>query len=181
MKTIESTTANLSNSTLSASQATKERSKEEEEDLAVLKKELTKCKSEVRELRRDNFILDRAAKTTAVMMKDVLDRLSKLEITNHKRMVTISGLFIQSEKKRDMVAELEYFILQEIGVDTKIDDVYLLGQGDPPMCVVVFSSLQDKNNVMQHKSNLHGLSNEKNRPIYVNDYWNAEQNEMRRL
>ena len=58
--------------------------------------------------------------------------------------------------------------------------MFFLGSGSPPICVVVFSSLQDKDSVMYNKVLLKGLTNRDDRPIFINDYYPAQQNQQRK-
>ena len=149
-------------------------------EVSDVKKSVEQCEQEIRELRRENFILDRAAKNTACLMSEITDRLEKLEIQNHKKMIAISGLHVYGERKLDMMEEVQYFLESEILVQVSIDDVYLIGAGTPPICVVTFSSLQDKTRVMINKSLLKGIVNREEKPIFINDYYASQHNEKRR-
>ena len=104
-----------------------------------------------------------------------------MELNTHKRTITITGLCIYNEKKDEIIKEVQCFIEYELGLTVNIEDVYFLGQNEPPMCVTILSNLQEKRDVMKNKSLLKGVTNRYNKPIFINDYWPAETNERRKF
>ena len=87
------------------------------QQVSQLSEDLTHCKEEIKMLKRENFILDRAAKLTLRSLNDVTERLEKLELTHNRRMASISGLYVYSKKKDELVQEIEYFIRSELGTE----------------------------------------------------------------
>ena len=135
---------------------------------------------EIKKLKRENFLLDRASKVNYMKMEDLSDRIARLELTANKKMVAISGLYIYCQKKEDVIKEVEAFFDYELSYFVKLDDVFLLGGGNPPLVIVVFSTLQDKVDVMNKKSMLKDVRNKDNKKIFINDYWPSETNEKRK-
>ena len=109
--------------------------------------------------------------------KEITERLDKLELTAHKKMIVVSGLGLYGrrfEKKK----QLENFFSIEMDIQPSIEDFYQIG--DSKAVVVILLSNSDKSLIMKNKNRLKGLKNEDKQPIYINEYVTAEKKEKRR-
>ena len=136
---------------------------------------------QVKNLRRENFVLDRVAKMSLQTISDLNNRVAKLELNVSRKTVSISGLIVYSKNKDEIVREVEYFFESELNLRLRLEDVYFVGQGDPPICIVIFSTLQDKREVMRNKSMLRNTQNSQGKPIFINEFWTTEANEKRKV
>ena len=71
--------------------------------VSQMQSQIDKCLGEIKDLRKENFILDRAARRSNMLINDLVERLEKLEMNNYRKMITISGLYIYGENKADRV------------------------------------------------------------------------------
>ena len=150
-------------------------------EVSEMQKQIDLQKDEIKYLKRENFLLDRAAKITISHMNDLTERVAKLELNINKKMIIISGLFIYADNKQDNIKEVQAFFEYELDLPTvKVDDTFRIGDGHPPLCVVILSTLQDKIDIMSRKTMLKGVTNKANKSIYINDYWPADTNERRK-
>ena len=159
---------------------TKRIEKLERSKVNIDQEEVSALKQEVKELKRDNFILDRAAKMLNNTVCELNQRLSKIELNNNKKIVAITGLYLYGTKRNERIEEVQSFFETELGVCPYLDDVYTVGNANPPICVVCFSNLQEKMQVMSYKKLLKSVENKDGKSIYINDYWAADVNERRK-
>ena len=143
--------------------------------------QVSSLKDEIKLLKRENFLLDRAAKMSIMTINNLSDRMAKLELNNSKKTIAISGLYIYGEKKEECVNEIEAFIEYELDLSVRVDDAYFVGNGNPRTVIAMLSTLQDKRKIMARKSYLKQVRNRDNKSIFINDYWPADTNEIRKM
>ena len=143
--------------------------------------QVSALKHEIKLLKRENFLLDRAAKMSLTTIDQLVERVSKLELNNSRKTVSINGLYVYSDKKEEIVKEIEAFIEYELELIVKIDDAYTIGTNNPPTCIVMFSTLQEKREVMLRKSLLKHVHNKSGGSIFINNYLQTEANERRKM
>ena len=83
--------------------------------------------------------------------------------------------------KHQIGSEIQDFFEAELGLTAKVDDVYFIGLSEPRTCVVTLATLQEKKEIMSRKSLLKDTLNIDEKPIFINDYWNAEKTEARKV
>ena len=105
---------------------------------------------------------------------EINERISKLELNNNKKMVTLNGFYATGNKK-DVIYQIEGFLEVELGVSVSIEDYFEIGNSVPRTKVLIFLSIRDKMMVMQNKKHLKGCVNEDKNPYYINDYFPAPQ------
>ena len=115
-------------------------------------------------------------------VEEVKERLDKLEVSQHKRMITLAGLYTDDiyENKFVVIQQIADFFADTMGYRPAIDDVYEIGDAMPRMKVVIFQSIKDKGLIMKYKSFLKDFKNESNKSYFVNDFFPPQQNEERR-
>ena len=146
--------------------------KKNDERIVLLKEELQWSRKKER-------IMARTVQRLQDITTELAQRVENLEINNAKRCIVISGLYV-SGKKDAVIRQIENFLFADVGVPVLIEDTYTINQYSPPSRVVVLMNQKDKHKIMQNKSNLNGLQNENQQPIYINDYQTSATNEKRK-
>ena len=120
---------------------------------------------------------------TMSRMQDLIGELQRknenVEAQNAKKMVILSG-FEGSQKKHVFVQQLHEFIQDEIGVKTKIEDVFFIGQGQPREVVIQFNSVTDKRDLFQNKHRIKNLVNAHGQKYFFREYRMQKQAEVKR-
>ena len=142
---------------------------------------LLQYQQEIKSLKLKNYQMQCANRMAYCAMENITKKMSKLEISNNRKMITISGLFTYGEKKEDVGKEIQDFFETELDIVIKIDDFFFMGQSSPPLCVVSLTSQQDKREIMANKKKLKDTVNKEDNPIYINDYWSAEGSEKKKV
>ena len=113
--------------------------------------------------------------------KEMEERLRKIELNNHKKMVILTGLYTDEEEEKDNIRDqIEQFIQQELMIEVEIEDFFELGFNQPTPKVLILNSLREKQRLMNHKQLLKGLKNEDGKSYYLNDYYPPDQKELRK-
>ena len=113
------------------------------------------------------------------VMNDITKRLDSLELANARRAAILTG-YRFSSKKGDRMRQISDFLYKELEVYARIEDSYLLGGKEDSPVVIIFQTLDDKNNVFEKKSQLKEMSKERDVPVFLNHYLTAAENEKRR-
>ena len=110
---------------------------------------------------------------------DMTKKIENLEISTTKRYLTLSGLFVERNKKK-MIAEIEAFISYELGIDVQVEDAYTMGTTEPPQIIFALQTLQEKHWILQNTKKLKNVKNQLEQPYYINDYYPTATNEKKR-
>ena len=110
---------------------------------------------------------------------ELTERVAKLEMSNNKRAILITGLSIPDTKEEGRRA-IDNFLYAYLGIRQKIEDYYEIGQAQPRAKVVMLHSLRDKLRIMRVKNMLKGVKNEQGKPYFINEYYAPAINESRR-
>ena len=131
----------------------------------------------------DLELRNRSLKSTLLRVCDnqevIKQELRKTELNQIKKMAILSGLYT-SQKKKEAIQDIEYFIREELGVNITVDDYYEIGEARPKTKVLIFQNLREKLLVMQNKKHLKDLRNEDDKPIYLNDFKTTETTEKKK-
>ena len=143
-------------------------------------KNFQKIRDQVSQVIHKNKVLTDTVDRMATEINDLKARIENIEVSGSKRAITLSGFTTKTTKKYELMAELEEFFAQFLGLSVKIDDVYPMGTSDPKLIVIYFQNMQDKRDTMRFKYLLKGVKNEKNRPLFINEYLPAATQEKRK-
>ena len=110
---------------------------------------------------------------------DLEQKMERMELNDARKAATISN-FLTGVKKEERLHDLYHFFLQELHVEIGIDDVYSIGQNQPPTLVIVFQTMEDKRILFDHKSALKSYQNPDKSKVYIKDYIPAATKEKRR-
>ena len=113
------------------------------------------------------------------LVSDLSKRLDAVELNQARKMAILTGLKV-STKKQDRLKEIVKFIQDEMETFTRIEDTYLLGNGDIPPIVITFQTMHDKEVVFKNKSKLKQTSSDRGINIFINNYVPAVENEKRK-
>ena len=80
----------------------------------------------------------------------------------------------------DKIKEVEAFLDYELRIQVPIEDVFTIGQGNPPQAVITFQNQQDKYLVLNNKERLKGVLNDQDKPIYINEHYPMALSEKKR-
>ena len=75
---------------------------------------------------------------------------------------------------------IEDFMYTQVGVSVVVEDYFRVGVQEPRLTVVFLQTGQQKRDVLRFKSNLKGLKNWNQKPMYINDYIPAAIQEKRK-
>ena len=112
-------------------------------------------------------------------VEDLTQKIENLEVSQAKKAITLTGLTC-SENKEEAIEQIYDFFVNNMGIETNIDDYYHLGNTTPRTIVVIFQNYADRRNVLKNKAALKGLQNEYHRPYYINEYQPTITNERKR-
>ena len=90
---------------------------------------------------------------------ETTERVTKIEAENYRRMATITGLYTDREDKAIARRQIDAFIADNLGINLKIESAYEMGSAIPPIKVVTFHSIREKEKVFKYKSYLKGIKN----------------------
>ena len=139
------------------------------DDIEENGKKIEKLEGELQQVHLHNKILTEVADNMAIQMQDINARIDSLEIKNSRSSITLTGLYV-SEKKDEMLLQLQDFFMDTLGLEPAIDDAYTMGTSKPKLIVVVFQNLRHKKEVMQAKKLLKGIENKDGKPFYIQDH-----------
>ena len=144
-------------------------------------KQLNKCQKEVAYWKLKSDTLTDVCQRMSMEIEDLTTRVENLELTNAKRMVIISGLFMQGTNKSENQEFLFEFFQDNLGIEILIDDCYTIGVStvDPAPIVVITQNIEDKREIIRRKKSLKNLKIQ-GRSIYINDYLPPTAQEKRR-
>ena len=117
-----------------------EKQQKENEDIAILRAELSNMK------KRNRFLNGHLCRMTHEL-QETKQRLDVLESNAARRMLVIHNMYTSS-KKSEYLKSVEQFFEERI--DVKIDDVFLMGNMEPKKVVVTFQSIYDKKEVFRN-------------------------------
>ena len=113
-------------------------------------------------------------------IKELNEKMEQLEISAAKKSVILSGLTIRGESKSDCRKEVEFFLLNTMSVDIKLEDTYFIGSNNPRDIVLVLATNADKRYIFQNIESIKNLKNDHGKKYYFRDYLTARQNQFRR-
>ena len=129
--------------------------------------------------KKENVQLKRAVIKLTDMVEELTQRVGNLETNNSKKMITLSGF--ESQDDKEIVPRLRDFFEEHLGFRPSIEDSFPIGSQNPPVRVVVLMNLQHKKLIMEYKQLLKGAKNSFNQQYYVNDYFQPEIAEKKRI
>ena len=139
-----------------------------------------KVVAELNYFRHKSNVLTEVVQRIHTDMGEITQRLENLEINNAKKCVTLTGLKL-TEKREDRIPQVKYFFLEKMGIDADVDDGYPLGGNImAKTIVIVFQTLEGRNEIFYNKKILSGLLNSEDREYYINEYYPAATNERKR-
>ena len=128
-----------------------------------------KLKAELDQVTFKNQTLTGVVDRMAAEMSELRGRLENLELSNTRKMISISGLDTRDQKD-DMINDVQEFIETELGIITTAEECYKIGNAVPRLIVVSFQTLQEKRDVLRFKSRLNKSNDSSVRKIFINDY-----------
>ena len=114
---------------------------DEKNEVRLLKKELEAKNDEISHLKQQTSQMQRASRLAYSTIDSLTKRMSMLETNANKRMISISGLFIHSQKKDEIGMEIGIFFESQMGIDVRIDDFFFINSTSPPICVITMATL----------------------------------------
>ena len=142
------------------------------EELQSMKARLQVCEA------RERMMVDTMSYMTGTI-KELTDKIELMEINNAKKSVILSGLET-NEKKSDCRKDIEFFLLNKMNTDIRIEDCYHIGQNTPRDVVIVLNSVADKRLIFQNIDTIKNLKNDHGKKYYFRDLLTAKQNQFRR-
>ena len=130
------------------------------------------------EAKRKNQVLTQVCNRMDSELKDLEQRIEHLEVNNSKRMVIITGLESDHVSRKEMVAYLDLFFMENLTIDVHVDDYFTLGQKSPKPIVVILPTIQAKKQIMREKKRLQQF--DQGKKIYINDYTPAMVQDRRK-
>ena len=140
-------------------------------------KKMDKTKKEFEELTQKTGIITDVSQRMDVQIKEIDQRLEKLELGSTKRKVVLSGLSLVD--KKSMIPYLQGFFEISMNIKVKVDDYFLVGTQEPKSVVVCFQTFQDKKLVLQNKRMLKDIKDQ-GRKLFINDYVPSATQEKRK-
>ena len=83
-------------------------------------------------------------------------------------------------KKADKISDVRDFLWSMLQIDIGIDDVYDIGNQDPPTLVLVLQTQEDRRILMENKSKLKNYRNSKDQKCYINEFTPTTVNARKR-
>ena len=118
---------------------------------------------------------------TMARMSDLIEELQiKNEVyenSNAKRMLILSGLETDTKKyvaKRQIIE----FIHDEVGINTRLDDFYFIGNSSPREIVLIFPSISDQCEVYSNRFNLKDIVNKDGKKFYLREFKRSKHVEL---
>ena len=99
-------------------------------------------------------------------IEDLSARLGKVEITNNRKSILITGLYTDDDKE-SAVKQVQDFIEKWFNFTPQVEDLYWLGSSTPRAIVVVLQSSLDKDYILENKAVLKDALNEDKRKIFI--------------
>ena len=101
---------------------------------------------------------------------DVSSRLDTIEMNGSKRKAMLTGVKLHDTKDKERcIAAIDEFLSTALGISVHIDDFFMIGESDVKPIVLIFSTLEQKRNVMRLKSCLKGIKVDGN-SVFLSDY-----------
>ncbi|XP_023312131.1 spectrin alpha chain, non-erythrocytic 1-like [Anoplophora glabripennis] len=156
--------------------------KEIRTEVKQIRKEMKEYKEEIYQLRKENGNLKKECETikqeNEEMKKEIKltkNRVDNLEKYAKENNVIITGMIIDTDDAKALKETMANFLEMKLNVEVKLKRVRKLGQ---KTCLMELSSEEDKKMVMENKSKLRNLKNER---IYINDDLTKSEIEMRKM
>ena len=162
---------------LQSSNVSKEAMDSITEDVQANKDQITALKKEVEFHKHCTVILTEVCDRFSTEIAEIQTRLDNVELNSSKKMVIITGLFVISEKKVDLIDEVSEFINDNMGLEITIDDLFTLGRNEPKPIVISLQFLQEKRLLLQNKAILKEAGQSR---VFINDYVPAMTQEKRK-
>ena len=140
---------------------------------------LFSIKQDMEERKMQTNLLSGVLSHLGQVVNDMDTRIEKVELNNMRKSAILTGLYTTT-KKPLCIKEVKRFILEEIGIQADIDDVFFLSKTTSSPMVIKFSTVENKAAVFDNAKNLKGLVNEYNKSYYINHYLPPTINEQRR-
>ena len=144
------------------------------------RKEMVKMKEDLKHFKFRNRALTNIVDNMAQEITELRHRLENVELNGCRNAVTLTGLYLNSNKKNDQILEIESFMDENVGVHVNVEDFYRVGVQEPKMTVIYFQTSQQKRDVLHFKSYLKGLKNRDGKPLFINEYVPAAIQERRK-
>ena len=141
-----------------------------------MNEELQKMKNEVDSLKRRNHLLCGQVSRMTQTIGDLQEKIEKIEINAGKRMVVLSG-FYGHKKKYVCLKQLDDFFEKQMKIDVFVEDVFPMGDFNPPNLVITFQSMEDKRLLFRHIERIKKLENKDGQRLYFKDFLPAQINE----
>ena len=109
---------------------------------------------------------------------ELQDKVDILERKSNANNVILTG-FLASDQKADRCTQIENLFIDELGVETQVQDSYTIGEGPNKPIVAVLENQKQKSLVLQNKKQLRFVKNAEEKGIFVNDYFPPEINQKR--
>ena len=112
-------------------------------------------------------------------VKDLEDKIKRMEINNMRKCVVMNGL-IASRQKAQCINELQNFFETKMDIYPSIEDVFFLTSDTTSPLVMTLSTVADKLEIYRNAYKVKDLVNQQDRPYFFNDYLPAEMSESKR-
>ena len=103
-------------------------------------------------------------------------RIEQIEINNAKKMMLVTGMYLEQGNKKNARKQLTDFFNDEMGIQPVIDDFFFTGSSSPPNVVITFQSAGDKHMVYQNIASIKNLVNKDGDKLFFRDYLTSRQN-----
>ena len=111
---------------------------------------------------------------------ELTDRMKKIELDGYKKMITITGLYVDPDDTAIARRQVDAFIAENLGINVRIESCYPVGTSMPPTLIVTLHSVREKDKIMKNKKSLKGVHNPDGKPYYINNYYLTDSLEKRR-
>ena len=145
---------------------------EEQDKLLPIQKDIAYWK-----LKADN--LSEICGRMHVEIQDLTTRVENLEVNNSKRMISITGLKLVGENKRDQIDYLAVFFENNLGLTVALEDCFTIGSNKKSPICVILQTMGDKRLIMSCKKLVKDVRGDFGK-IYINDYLPPTTQEKRR-
>ena len=147
--------------------------------IQIYQDELKTVKDDLKKQKQKTELVGGILQYNQQVMDDLAKRLDTVELNNAKRCAVLTGIQPEEDKKNRKY-QVQQLFKEAMQIRARIDDTYILGQGDRQSIVVIFETIRDKWEVMAAKKKLSKMEGKGGRSIFLNEYLPQQVNESRR-
>ena len=126
-----------------------------------------------------NKVMSGTIQRMAQIMGEMDRKIIELERHKMKDSLILTGFpYIKDRQERQ--DQLLDFLKDTMKVNVKVQDTYYVGDGENKPLIMVFKSVQNRNEVFYNKTKLKDYTNTDDKPFYINELLPADLSEKRR-